>query len=207
MPRRRWSCPARSDVTRLHQRASSRRHRRTELGSNRAPAPAITVRGLGSLSLNTQPLVYIDGVRVNNDVSSGPQSPPAAWWSPGSTTSPRKTSRAWRSSRAPPPRRSTGPRPPTASSRSSPRRAGPAASPQISFTIRQGTNWFQNPEGRIPTNFGLDPVTGAVVSQNLVQQESDRGTPIWKNGYSGSYSLSATRRLQRGAVLSLGQLR
>ncbi|HVQ46790.1 MAG TPA: TonB-dependent receptor plug domain-containing protein, partial [Gemmatimonadales bacterium] len=34
--------------------------------------PSLTVRGLGSLSLNTQPLVYIDGVRVNNDVSSGP---------------------------------------------------------------------------------------------------------------------------------------
>jgi hypothetical protein len=36
--------------------------------------PSITVRGLGSLSLNTQPLLYIDGVRVNNDVLSGPQS-------------------------------------------------------------------------------------------------------------------------------------
>ena len=29
--------------------------------------PSLTVRGLGSLSLNSQPLVYIDGVRVNND--------------------------------------------------------------------------------------------------------------------------------------------
>src|SRR6188508_3275092 len=32
--------------------------------------PSITVRGLGSISLNTKPLVYLDGVRVNNDVSS-----------------------------------------------------------------------------------------------------------------------------------------
>jgi len=35
--------------------------------------PRIRVRGAASLSLSDQPLIYIDGIRVPNDVSQGPQ--------------------------------------------------------------------------------------------------------------------------------------
>src|SRR5439155_10457797 len=36
--------------------------------------PRVTIRGQGSLSLSDQPLLYVDGVRVNNDVATGPKS-------------------------------------------------------------------------------------------------------------------------------------
>ena len=36
--------------------------------------PRITIRGQGSFSLSDQPLLYVDGVRVNNDVAAGPKS-------------------------------------------------------------------------------------------------------------------------------------
>ena len=36
--------------------------------------PRMRIRGAGSLSLSDQPLVYVDGVRINSDVSSGPTS-------------------------------------------------------------------------------------------------------------------------------------
>jgi TonB-dependent SusC/RagA subfamily outer membrane receptor len=35
--------------------------------------PKVRVRGANSFSLNDQPLIYIDGVRVNNETASGPQ--------------------------------------------------------------------------------------------------------------------------------------
>src|SRR5438309_3575659 len=35
--------------------------------------PRVNIRGQKSLSLSDQPLVYVDGVRVNNDISSGPE--------------------------------------------------------------------------------------------------------------------------------------
>ncbi|MFL5461425.1 MAG: TonB-dependent receptor plug domain-containing protein, partial [Gemmatimonadales bacterium] len=153
--------------------------------------PSLTVRGLGSLSLNTQPLVYIDGVRVNNDVSSGPQSAGGLVVSRLNDVAPEDIE-SMEIIKGPAAATLYGTEASNGVIQIITKKGRSGTRPQISFTTRQGTNWFQNPEGRIPANFNLDPVTGAVTSQNLVQQESDRGTPIWNNGYSGSYSLSAT---------------
>ncbi|HSH46086.1 MAG TPA: TonB-dependent receptor plug domain-containing protein, partial [Longimicrobiales bacterium] len=35
--------------------------------------PSINIRGRSTISLSQQPLIYIDGVRVNNDIATGPQ--------------------------------------------------------------------------------------------------------------------------------------
>ena len=153
--------------------------------------PSLTVRGLGSLSLNTQPLVYIDGVRVNNDVSSGPLAAGGLVVSRLNDVAPEDIE-SMEIIKGPAAATLYGTEASNGVIQIITKKGRAGSRPQVSFTTRQGTNWFQNPESRIPANFGLDPVTGAVVSQNLVQQESDRGTPIWNNGYSGSYSLSAT---------------
>ena len=86
---------------------------------------------------------------------------------------------------------------------------GPGAAAKSRDQLHRPAGHQLVPESRGPDPDELRPGSGdrRVVSQNLVQQENDRGTPIWNNGYSGSYSLSATRRLQRGAVLPLGHLR
>src|SRR5690606_3238311 len=34
--------------------------------------PRIRIRGVTTLSLSDQPLIYVDGIRVNNNVASGP---------------------------------------------------------------------------------------------------------------------------------------
>jgi TonB-linked SusC/RagA family outer membrane protein len=159
--------------------------------SNRVGAgPGITVRGLGSLSLNSQPLLYIDGVRVANDVETGPTGA-----SGGSVVSRLNDF-------APEDIQSIeiikGPAAATLYGTEASNgviqvitKKGRAGKPQVGLTIKQGTNWFQDPEGRIPSNFGID-AAGNVESQNLVQQEKDRGTPIWTNGYSQSYNVSAS---------------
>jgi TonB-linked SusC/RagA family outer membrane protein len=152
--------------------------------------PSITVRGLGSLSLNTQPLVYIDGVRVNNDVLSGPQSAGGLVVSRLNDIAPEDIE-SIEIIKGPAAGTIYGTEASNGVIQIITKKGRAGAKPQINVTIKQGTNWFQNPEGRIPSNFGLDDA-GAVVSQNLVQQETDRGAPIWKNGYTQGYNLSAS---------------
>jgi hypothetical protein len=55
--------------------------------------PRIRIRGAASLSLSDQPLIYLDGIRIANDVSSGPRSSRRAS-SPASTISTPRTSKA-----------------------------------------------------------------------------------------------------------------
>jgi TonB-linked SusC/RagA family outer membrane protein len=152
--------------------------------------PSITVRGLGSLSLNTQPLVYIDGVRVNNEVLSGPVSAGGLVISRLNDIAPEDI-QSIEIIKGPAAGTIYGTEASNGVIQIITKKGSPSARPQVSVLVQQGTNWFQNPEGRIPANFGFDG-TGNVESQNLVQQESDRGTPIWKNGYTQSYSVSAS---------------
>ncbi|MFL5496150.1 MAG: SusC/RagA family TonB-linked outer membrane protein [Gemmatimonadales bacterium] len=151
--------------------------------------PSITVRGLGSLSLNTQPLLYIDGVRVNNDVLSGPQSAGGRVVSRLNDIAPEDIE-SIEIIKGPAAGTIYGTEASNGVIQIITKKGRAGGKPQINLTVRQGTSWFQNPEGRIPPNFGLD-ADGNVVSQNLVQQETDRGTPIWKNGYAQGYNLSA----------------
>ncbi|MBA3344487.1 MAG: TonB-dependent receptor [Gemmatimonadales bacterium] len=159
--------------------------------SGRAGAgPTITVRGLGSLSLNSEPLLYIDGIRVTNDVETGPTGAAG-----GSVISRLNDI-------APEDIASIeiikGPAAATIYGTEASNgviqvitKKGRVGKPQIGINVKQGTNWFQDPEGRIPTNYGFDGA-GGILSQNLVQEENDRGTPIWTNGYSQSYNVSAS---------------
>jgi TonB-linked SusC/RagA family outer membrane protein len=151
--------------------------------------PSVTVRGLGSLSLNTQPLLYIDGVRVNNDVLSGPQSAGGQVISRLNDIAPEDIE-SIEIIKGPAAGTIYGTEASNGVIQIITKKGRAGAKPQINLTVRQGTSWFQNPQGRIPSNFGLD-ADGNVVSQNLVQQESDRGAPIWKNGYAQGYNLSA----------------
>jgi TonB-linked SusC/RagA family outer membrane protein len=156
-------------------------------GSGRiGTGPTITVRGLGTLSLNSQPLLYIDGVRVANDIATGPTG----------AVSGQVISRL--DDIAPEDIESIeiikGPAASTIYGTEASNgviqvitKKGQAGKPQVNLTVRQGTNWFQNPEGRIPTNFASDGA-GGVLSWNPVQQENARGTPIWTNGHDQSYS-------------------
>jgi hypothetical protein len=89
-------------------------------GNGRAGSgTGIAIRGRSTISLSQQPLVYVDGVRVTNDVGRERLRRAAAVFR-GSMTSALKTSRASRSSRVRLPRRSTAPRRRTVSFRSSP---------------------------------------------------------------------------------------
>ena len=154
--------------------------------------PTITVRGLSSLSLNSQPLLYIDGVRVNNDALTGPSG--AAGGSVVSRLNDiaPEDIQSIEIIKGPAAATLYGTEASNGVIQVITKRGQRGAKPEINISVKQGTNWFQDPEGRIPTNYGLDATTGAIVSQNLAQQETDRGTPIWKNGHNQSYNFSAS---------------
>ena len=158
-------------------------------GTGRAGAgPTITVRGLGSLSLNSQPLLYVDGVRVTNDVATGPSA------AAGGSIISRLNDLA------PEDIESIeiikGPAASTIYGTEASNgviqvitKKGRVGKPQVGLTVRQGTNWFQDPESRMPTNYASDG-GGGILSWDPVEQEAARGTPIWTNGYNQSYNFS-----------------
>ncbi len=159
--------------------------------------PRIKIRGTTSFSLNDQPLIYVDGVRVNNDVATGivvqgfgsgvtsrlndfdPNSidhievikGPAAATLYGTEASSGVIQIFTKAGQA-------------------------GAQPKISLQVRQGTQWFMNPEGRIrePVNM----VSGVLTSWNPVRQEDslfragvvDR--PLFTDGYMMGYALNAS---------------
>jgi TonB-linked SusC/RagA family outer membrane protein len=53
---------------------------------------------------------------------------------------------------------------------------------RYSFQMKQGANWFMDPEGRLPTNYWRDTTTGIIQSVDVVERENARGTPIFRTG-------------------------
>src|SRR5690606_14034134 len=58
------------------------------------------------------------------------------------------------------------------------------------LAVRQGANWFQDAENRVPTNYWRNPDTGQVESINFYKTEKARGTPLFRTGRVQNYSLS-----------------
>jgi TonB-linked SusC/RagA family outer membrane protein len=151
--------------------------------------PRINIRGQASLSLNDQPLLYVDGVRVSNDMGSGPKSQgygsgvisrlndfnpddiesleiikgPAAATLYGTEASNGVIQIITKRGR------------------------GEASSWE--FVTHQGVNSFRNAESRVPANYWRD-AAGQIQFQNIVADEAARGTPVWRNGRTQDYTLS-----------------
>ena len=157
----------------------------------------IQIRGRSTLSLSSEPIVYIDGVRVNNATGQGPSGAGASSF--GSQNS-QVASRL----------NDINPddiesieviKGPAASTIYGTEAAngviqiitkkghnGPA---QWSASIQQGAAYFANPEGRIPTNFRRN-TAGDVVAWNGYQQEADSGRAFFSTGHTQSYNLSVS---------------
>ncbi len=140
----------------------------------------IRVRGVSSLSLSNQPLIYVDGVRVNNDPRAGP--------------SIRGGSQSSRLDDIDPEDIETiqvikGPAAATLYGTEASNgviqittKRGAQGRPTVSATVKGGGNYFRNPAGRLPTNYWKDPSTGQLVSDNLYADELAAGRHPFTNG-------------------------
>jgi len=153
------------------------------------------IRGVSSLSLSSEPLVYIDGVRVDND----PLGTGAAFTGCGQGCGPSRINDLDPESIA-----SIevikGPAAATLYGTEATNgviqiitKKGEAGAASVRVHLKEGMTYLPSPAEVYQTNWGRDPVSGDLISQNLVQSEiaGGYGSPFstgWDQGYGASVS-------------------
>src|SRR3954470_9493250 len=170
----------------------------------------VRIRGASSLSLSTDPIVYIDGVRMNSDPAQGPVQRGGGGASRINDVNPEDIESI---------EIIKGPAAATLYGTEASNgviqiitKRGRNGSAHWDFSTRQGTNWMQNPEGRagwlygrIPAS-GINPCTDAncqlfastcggvacqIVGFNLYQHDIAAGNkPMFQNGPLRGYVAS-----------------
>ena len=151
----------------------------------------ITVRGGTSLTLDNEPLLYVDGVRASNAQATGPVS---QFSSPGPISrindlDPDDIERV---------EIIKGPAAATLYGTEASAgvinvitKKGAVGPPRWSIGTRIGSTWLRDPEGRFPTNYGRDTAE-KLVELDIVERENARGTPIFSRGTSQAYHLGVS---------------
>ena len=148
----------------------------------------LRVRGATSLSLSNDPLIYIDGVRMDGDAARGPVQRGGAGASRLNDVNPEDIESI---------EVIKGPAASTLYGTEASNgviqiitKRGKVGKPRFEFTTRQGSNWLANPEGRAGLLFGKVAATGEIISFNLYQHEIESGhAPIFTDGRNQGYSL------------------
>lgn len=157
----------------------------------------IRIRGISSMSLANEPIVYIDGVRMDSDPRAGPGTRGGSRVSRLNDLSPEDVASI---------EIIKGPSAATLYGTEASNgviqiitKRGAQGAPQFDATIRTGANWLQNPEARAggdPNDFnGLqwrrNSTTGQLEGFNLLLEETNAGRPpIFSTGLQQGYSLS-----------------
>jgi len=157
----------------------------------------IRIRGASSFSLSDQPLIYVDGVRLNNQVSSGPAvqgfgSAPASRLSdinPADIESIEVI-------KGPAAATLYGTEAANGVIQIITKRGAAGDGPQVDARIRQGVSWFANAENRVPPNIWRNPDTGEIIESNLIARERERGTPIFRPGHLQGYGADVSGAVQ-----------
>ncbi|MGH7459217.1 MAG: TonB-dependent receptor domain-containing protein [Longimicrobiaceae bacterium] len=153
----------------------------------------IRIRGASTLSLGREPLIYVDGVRVNNSQGSGPTNQGF-----GSAIISRLND--YNPSDIESIEIIKGPAAATLYGTEASNgviqiitKRGARGEPGFSFTTRQGAQWFANAEERVYTNWGPHPESGEIVPINIVALERERGNPdLFRTGHLQEYDLSVS---------------
>ena len=173
------------------------------LSSGRLGAgPSITIRGRSSIGQGNSPLLYVDGVRVNNATGLG--APAGGFAAQGSSVAGRLDDfspddiESIEVIKGPAASTIYGTEASNGVIQIITKKGAVGARPQFQMQVQHGTIYFRDPEGRLPTNYMKD-ASGNVVAWNAFRQEEARGTPLFKTGRSTGVSGSVSG--------GLGQLR
>ena len=148
-------------------------------------ASTIKIRGSSTMRLvNDGPLIYIDGVRVSNrmengvrDVSRIDDIDPAMIESMEVIKGPAAATLYGTEAANGVINIKT--------------KGGGVGDAQWNFTLRQGAQWFQNPAGRTPTNWGVNPNTGQIESLNILENDTERNL-MFRYGHTQYYGLDVS---------------
>lgn len=149
----------------------------------------VRIRGTSTFSLSGDPLIYVDGVRVNNETGSG-----LSVQGFGSGVASRLND--FDPDQIESIEILKGPAAATLYGTEAARgviniitKKGAAGAPRFSMGIRQGVNRFHDYVNRLPVNYWRDPA-GQVQSVNVAQRSLDAGDPLFRNGHVQGYSLN-----------------
>ena len=148
----------------------------------------LRVRAVGSMSLGTDPIVYVDGVRMDADASQGPSQRGGAGASRLNDINPESIESI---------EIIKGPAAATLYGTEASNgvvqiitKRGKTGAAHWDAATRQGTNWLQNPEGRSGLLWARDS-TGQLISFNLYTRELQQGHgPVFNTGRNRGYSLN-----------------
>lgn len=148
----------------------------------------VRIRGVSSFSLTNQPLIYVDGVRVDNSQSTGVQNQ-----SFGAATTTR-----WNDFNPDDIESIEIVKGPAATTLYGTEAAngviqiitkkGSVGKTMWDFNMRQGANWFSDPQGRLWTNFDTN-ASHDTVSENYTDLEKAYGQPIFTTGHRQGYDV------------------
>ncbi len=162
--------------------------------------PSIQIRGRSSIGLDNSPLLYVDGIRVNNATASGPVGPAGRLGTQGANVGGRLNDispediESIEVIKGPAAATIYGTEAANGVIQVITKRGAAGNKTQASITVEGGSISFRDATGRLPTNY-LKDSSGAIVPWNGVQTEADRGSPIFKTGQTRKYtgSLSGGR--------------
>ena len=150
----------------------------------------LRIRQATSLSLSNDPLIYIDGVRMDASSARGPTQRGGAGASRLNDVNPEDIESI---------EIIKGPAASTLYGTEASNgviqiitKRGRSGKASWDFTTRQGANWLENPEGRAGMLYRRNTATGAIDSVNLYQHEAALNGPIFHNGRNEGYNLGAS---------------
>lgn len=166
--------------------------------------PSIQIRGRSSIGLDNSPLLYVDGVRVNNATTSGPVGVSGALGGQASNVSGRLNDinpediESIEIIKGPAAATIYGTEAANGVIQIITKRGASSGRPSVNMQIQDGLIWFRDAEGRVQTNYARNPA-GQVVEWNGVAAEKERGTPLFNTGQTRQYSgsLSGGREVVR----------
>lgn len=153
----------------------------------------VRIRGSSSFSLSNEPLVYIDGVRVNNAQATGPtnQAFGSSSISRWNDLNPEDIE-SIEIIKGPAAATLYGTEAATGVIQIITKR-GRAGAPRWDLSVKQGANWFANPQGRLWVNYFDVGNDGKVESIDMVELEKKQtGRDIWRTGHTQQYDLSVS---------------
>ena len=149
-------------------------------------ASAIKIRGSSTMRLvNDGPLLYVDGVRVNNRMESGESDvsriddiDPASIESIEIIKGPAAATLYGTEAANGVIQIIT--------------KNGAVGAAQWNFTTRQGAAWFNDPAGRTPTNWGINPFTNELESLNLFADYPEETSNMFRTAHNQYYGMDVS---------------
>jgi TonB-linked SusC/RagA family outer membrane protein len=158
--------------------------------------PAIQIRGRSSISLSNNPLIYIDGVRVNSQTGLGPTGT-GGLGTQGALVAGRLNDinpediESIEVISGPAAATIYGTEASSGVIQIITKRGSSGSKTVMTGQSSVGSIQFRNAAGRIGNNYDKDKA-GNIVLWNGVQQEADSGRPIFKTGLTRQYNLAAS---------------